>query len=132
MPLPVIRIAPKPIRRTTRSPPISMVPAPAAPARLVMSRLPNVCPFQSRSLGRRYPGCDSRTVTNARKLPGHEHRRAGLLRLPGELLVLERRLGLLCTSSESGASSSQNDALSGSRPAVSPSSPHITDLRPRS
>jgi hypothetical protein len=41
MPLPVIRIAPKPIRRTTRSPPISMVPA-AAPAELVMGNLPNV------------------------------------------------------------------------------------------
>ena len=43
MPLPVIRIAPKPIRRTTRSPPISMVPAAAAPAGLVMGSLPNVC-----------------------------------------------------------------------------------------
>jgi hypothetical protein len=42
MPLPVIRIAPKPIRRTTRSPPISMVPAAAASAGLVIGSLPNV------------------------------------------------------------------------------------------
>ena len=39
MPSPVIRMAPKPIRRTTMSPPISMVPAAAALAGLVI-----VCP----------------------------------------------------------------------------------------
>ena len=41
-------------------------------------------------------------------------------------IPLPSALRRLCTSSESGASSSQNDALIGSRPAVNPSSLHIT------
>src|SRR5215472_18199572 len=44
-------------------------------------------------------------------------------------MPLPSTLRWLCTSSESGASTSQNDALTGSRPALSPSSLHTTRLR---
>ena len=69
MPLPVTRIAPKPIRRTTRSPPISMVPAAAALAGLVMVTL------LTSAAAVAYSCCDNRTVTDRRKLPGGEWRR---------------------------------------------------------
>src|SRR5215469_13881949 len=49
MPEPVIRMAPKPSRRTVRSPPISMVPAAAASIALVMVNLPEISPLQSPS-----------------------------------------------------------------------------------
>src|SRR6185437_12842782 len=44
-------------------------------------------------------------------------------------IPLPSTLRWLCTSSESGASTSQNEALTGARPALSPSSLHTTRLR---